>query len=73
MALNAFITVDRTSRGEGCRSGLNWIFTPLGFFWDFPLPVLKNAECNGDANYDEEASEEEFTQAECALRVGGHR
>lgn len=71
MAVDTFIEINGASGGEGGWGGWDGIFAKFGCFGDFPLPALVDSEGDGDANEDKESGEEQFAEAERALRAGG--
>jgi len=72
VALDTFIEIDDAGGGEGLWSRFKGISTELGFFGNFPLPVLINRKDYGNRDRGEEKNEQKFAQAESASRMGSH-
>lgn len=72
MTLDTFIEIDDAGGGEGLWSRFKGISTELGFFGNFPLPVLINRKDYGNRDRGEEKNEQKFAQAESASRMGSH-
>ncbi len=72
VALDTFIEIDGAGRGEGRGRRLDRILAELGFFGNFPLPVLINRKDYGNRDRGEEKNEQKFAQAESTSRMGSH-
>lgn len=71
VTVGAFFEVDAAGGGEGCRRGLDWIFTEFCCFRNFPVIALIHGDGDGDANQGEERGDKKLSKTESARRVGG--